>query len=205
MKTIISIALFALAAVGVNAQGLIINTPSSIVECEPTQITFSGGTPPYFISILPGGQISAQAIENLPNQNGGTSTTWIANIAAGTPITFGIKDSTGATNFAAMVTIQPGSTSCLNSTGSASSGASTSGPASSSSPASSAASSGPASSPSPTSPATSAGSSASSSKASTTGASSTSSTASATPGSALALQSGPAAGIIGMLIAALLV
>ncbi|KAI5474833.1 hypothetical protein MNV49_002363 [Pseudohyphozyma bogoriensis] len=105
-----------------------INTPTSIVECEPTALTFAGSSPPFIIStltfdpsratqstVLPGGQVSAAALETLPTQDASGTYTWTADIAA---------DATGQINYAQQVTIQEGSTSCLSS--SAASGASTS-------------------------------------------------------------------------------
>lgn len=66
----VSASLAILATVGsVIAQNLpVVNTPAALVQCQPASITFSGGQAPYFISVLPGGQISAAALEAFPQQ-----------------------------------------------------------------------------------------------------------------------------------------
>ncbi|KAF8520518.1 hypothetical protein JB92DRAFT_3111729 [Gautieria morchelliformis] len=221
MQLITSVALLLVAAAGVLAQPMI-NTPASITECQPTQLGFSGGQPPYFLSILPGGQVGAAPIENLGTQSG-TSLTWNADIASGTSITFQIKDSTGATAFSAIVTVQAGSdTSCVgknsltsgsasgtasgSASGSASSAATSGASKATSAPATSAASatsvaSKPASSGASTAGATSAASAASGSAASA----SASPSSSTTPNSAKEFNAGSASGVIGILLAALLI
>ncbi|KAI6165809.1 hypothetical protein EDD17DRAFT_1553388 [Pisolithus thermaeus] len=95
-----------------------INTPSNVVECEPTLITWTGGTPPYYLSILPGADPTGTAIESLGQQNS-TSVTWVCNIASGTSLGLTLRDNTGATVQSAPFTVNPGSsTSCLNTTSS---------------------------------------------------------------------------------------
>ncbi|KAI5982324.1 hypothetical protein EDD15DRAFT_2324365 [Pisolithus albus] len=106
---------------------LTINTPSNVVECEPTQLTWSGGQAPYYLSLVPGGQSSATPLEQLPSQNG-NSYTWMVDLQAGVSFNVALKDSTGATAYSDIVTVQSGgSTSCANSSvqgGSATSAAS---------------------------------------------------------------------------------
>ncbi|KAI6108267.1 hypothetical protein F5141DRAFT_1121960 [Pisolithus sp. B1] len=95
---------------------LTINTPSNVVECEPTQLTWSGGQAPYYLSLVPGGQSSATPLEQLPTQNG-NSYTWMVDLQAGVSFNVALKDSTGSTAFSDIVTVQSGgSTSCSNST-----------------------------------------------------------------------------------------
>ncbi|KAL8277425.1 hypothetical protein RQP46_010147 [Phenoliferia psychrophenolica] len=85
------------------------NTPPSLAECQPAQLTFTGDTPPFFISIIPGGNTAGAALETLPTQTAAGSATWL-----GTSVSLQIKDGSGQLNFAQAVTIQPGtSTSCL--------------------------------------------------------------------------------------------
>lgn len=94
---------------------LTINTPSNVVECEPTQLTWSGGQAPYYLSLVPGGQSSATPLEQLPTQNG-NSYTWTVDLQAGVSFNVALKDSTGATAYSDIVTVQSGgSTSCANS------------------------------------------------------------------------------------------
>ena len=106
-----------------------IETPPSIVQCQPAAIGYSGGQAPYFstlpshpsilqwtsilmweiVSILPGGQSTAAPLQQFPEQASAGVLTWTANIRAGTSITFQIRDSTGTLNYSEQVTIQPGS------------------------------------------------------------------------------------------------
>ncbi|KAF7986487.1 hypothetical protein HWV62_31291 [Athelia sp. TMB] len=97
--------LLALAAAAAAQSTLTIATPANVVECEPTLLSWSGGTRKS--PILPGNQPSAAALESLGTQTG-TSYTWSTNLAAGTSIGLTLRDSTGATASSAPVTIQPG-------------------------------------------------------------------------------------------------
>ncbi|KIK95431.1 hypothetical protein PAXRUDRAFT_140693 [Paxillus rubicundulus Ve08.2h10] len=104
-----------------------INTPASVIECEPTQFSWSGGTPVYYLSLVPAGQPSAPPFKQFPTQSG-TEYTWNTDLGSGTSFTISLKDSTGLTAYSDIVTIQAGSdSSCLNST--VSEGGSTSGSA----------------------------------------------------------------------------
>jgi len=97
------------------AGALLINTPPSLIECQPAALTFSGGSGPYFLSVLPGGQTSATPIEQFPQQATAGSYTWVVNVPAGTAITLRLSDSTGSINYSAPVTIQSGSSnSCIS-------------------------------------------------------------------------------------------
>ncbi|KAK9897436.1 hypothetical protein P389DRAFT_56968 [Cystobasidium minutum MCA 4210] len=106
MKTAAQILAVASAFTAVYAQNPIIQSPASLVQCQPALVTFSGGTAPYYISVLPGGQASAAALEQFPPQSG-NSYTWTVNIASGQDITLSIRDSTGAINYSSQVPIQP--------------------------------------------------------------------------------------------------
>jgi len=93
---------------------LTINTPPNAVECEPTMFTWSGGTAPYYLALLPGGQASAAPLKQFPTQTS-TSYSWLVDIQANVGFTISLKDSTGLTAFSDIVTVQPGSdTSCVN-------------------------------------------------------------------------------------------
>ncbi|WVQ98769.1 hypothetical protein IAU59_005900 [Kwoniella sp. CBS 9459] len=107
------------------ANALTINTPASLIECQPASITWSGGSgSPYYISIIPGGEASAAALENLPNADS-SPVTWTVDIAAGTNITVRITDASGAIAYSSPVVIQAGSsTSCLGTNSGSSSSAS---------------------------------------------------------------------------------
>lgn len=111
-----------------------INTPSNVVECEPIQFTWTAGTSPYYLSLIPAGQPSASPLKTFPTQSG-TSYTWNVDLQSGTSVSAEIKDSTGAINYSDSFTIMAGtSTSCANTTvneGGGSSGSSSSGGSSS--------------------------------------------------------------------------
>ncbi|KAM0753853.1 hypothetical protein T439DRAFT_285336, partial [Meredithblackwellia eburnea MCA 4105] len=86
---------------------LAIATPASLIECQPAALAITPGTAPYYISILPGGQVSAAALEQLPSTSS-TNVIWTCDIAAGTSITFQVKDSTGIIAYSAPITVQAG-------------------------------------------------------------------------------------------------
>ncbi|KWU42898.1 hypothetical protein RHOSPDRAFT_20390 [Rhodotorula sp. JG-1b] len=169
MKFSITAAVLALAT-AVSAQT--INTPTALYTCEPYQIVWSGGAPPYYLRVLEGGTTS-NVIETLVSAQDVTSYTWNVNVAAGQSVTLGLTDSTGTSAYAAQVTVQEGSsTSCV---GQAASGSASAAPTGSSSSAASSASSG-------ASSASGAASSAAS-RASSAAQSATSAAASSTPSS----------------------
>ncbi|KAK0469865.1 uncharacterized protein EV420DRAFT_72437 [Desarmillaria tabescens] len=97
---------------------LTINTPSGVAECEPSALSWSDGTAPYYLSIYPGGVTTGSTLESFGATND-TSYTWTCDITAGTSVTFSIKDSTGSIAYTDAVTIQDGSSSsCASVTGS---------------------------------------------------------------------------------------
>ncbi|KJA26306.1 hypothetical protein HYPSUDRAFT_199053 [Hypholoma sublateritium FD-334 SS-4] len=99
---------------------LTVNTPLSAVVCQPLLITWSGGTPPYFLP-------SAAALLSFPSQTT-TSITWTVNITANTQLGLDLKDSTGTLAQSGVFTTQAGSdTSCLTGTSSTTGTGSTSG------------------------------------------------------------------------------
>ncbi|RDX42127.1 hypothetical protein OH76DRAFT_1475480 [Lentinus brumalis] len=115
------------------AQNLQINTISSATECQPVQFTWTGGVAPYYLSLVPGGQPSAQPVrrskawlrettltsfpqlKQFPTQNG-NSMTWTVDFPEGTTFSSSLKDSTGEQAFSDIQTVQSGTdSSCLNS------------------------------------------------------------------------------------------
>ncbi|THV03228.1 hypothetical protein K435DRAFT_651821 [Dendrothele bispora CBS 962.96] len=95
--------------------GLTINTPTGIVQCQPSLLSWSDGTAPYFLSILPGGQAAATPLKSFDSTDS-TSITWTVDIAGGTSITLQIRDSTGTIAFSDAVNIQSSSdSSCVSS------------------------------------------------------------------------------------------
>jgi len=85
--------------------GLTINTPSGVVQCQPILLTWSGGTPPYYLSLIPAGQVTAPALETFPVQNG-TQLTWTVDQASGSTFNIELKDSTGTIAYSDIVTVQ---------------------------------------------------------------------------------------------------
>nr|XP_019013569.1 uncharacterized protein I206_01639 [Kwoniella pini CBS 10737]OCF52350.1 hypothetical protein I206_01639 [Kwoniella pini CBS 10737] len=134
--------LAALSAFVAAVNALTINTPASLIECQPASITFSGGSAaPYYLAILPGGEASAAALENLPNAET-SPVTWTVDIASGTNITIRITDGSGNIAYSSPVVIQAGSsTSCLGTNSGSSASASASGSTASASASASAAAS----------------------------------------------------------------
>jgi len=97
-----------------------INTPVSVVTCQPAAITFTGTAAPFTISIIPGNQVGAAALETIGTPAAAGSLTWNVNIAAGTSITFQIRDAQGRLGYSAAVTVQAGtSTTCVGTSASA--------------------------------------------------------------------------------------
>ncbi|RXW21724.1 hypothetical protein EST38_g4123 [Candolleomyces aberdarensis] len=107
---------------GVLAQGPItINTPLSVVVCQPVQFTWTGGTGPFF---LPG----AAAIVDFGRQDASPFTWNPANLPVGTSFFLQLRDSTGQVGQSGTATIQTGSdTSCVGQTTSTTSTATTGG------------------------------------------------------------------------------
>ena len=74
--------------------------------------------------VIPGGQVSAAALEELISGTSDTSFTWTVNLASGTSVTLKLTDSSGTIAYSSPNTIQAGSdTSCLNSTATSAAGA----------------------------------------------------------------------------------
>ncbi|WOO84473.1 uncharacterized protein LOC62_06G007992 [Vanrija pseudolonga] len=102
-----------------SAAALTVNSPASLVQCQPVQLSWSAGTPPYYPAVIPAGQPSAQALVTFPQQDT-TVATWVVNLEAGTNVTIKLTDGTGATVFSAASVVQKGtSTACLTASPSA--------------------------------------------------------------------------------------
>lgn len=114
------------AVVFAQSNAPMINTPNPLIQCQPYQITYSGGTPPYNIYATREGQFGS-ILAQIKTGATGTSYTWTVNLKAGTAINLFITDSSGQSNTSGAATVQQSSdTSCLGTanTSSASSGAS---------------------------------------------------------------------------------
>ncbi|KAF6757276.1 hypothetical protein DFP72DRAFT_1168521 [Ephemerocybe angulata] len=93
---------------------LTINTPTGVVPCQPILLTYGSGVPPYYLSILPGGQVSSAPL-HIWDPTNAESMTWVVDLPSGTSISLAVKDSTGAQAYSDAVTILGnGDTSCLN-------------------------------------------------------------------------------------------
>jgi len=89
-------------------------TPPSVVVCEPVSLSWTGGVSPYYVSIIPGGQAGATAIESFPTQPG-NSYVWNVNLPATSYITIQVRDTSGNIQYSSPITVQAGpDTSCLN-------------------------------------------------------------------------------------------
>uniref|UniRef100_A0A0S1MIE7 Secreted protein n=1 Tax=Phakopsora pachyrhizi TaxID=170000 RepID=A0A0S1MIE7_PHAPC len=97
------------------ANGPVINTPTSLVQCLPSLISFSGGKPPYYVSAIPAGQTAAQPLADLGQHD--APFTWNVNLAGKTEISLQIRDTDGKINYSQGVKIQDSTNStCLTET-----------------------------------------------------------------------------------------
>ncbi|KZV63795.1 hypothetical protein PENSPDRAFT_640490 [Peniophora sp. CONT] len=86
---------------------MMINTPSTVLECQPVQFSWTGGLGPYYLAIIPGDQPFAPPMRRFPTQNG-TTFTWTADLPSGTKFNLLLRDSTGAQAYSATVAEQEG-------------------------------------------------------------------------------------------------
>ncbi|CAE6460869.1 unnamed protein product [Rhizoctonia solani] len=110
--------LLAVASLVVAQNDPSINSPASVVQCQPVQLSWTATKEPVYIAIIPGGQPGATPIEDFGVQAPGTKTmTWKCNRKAGTSITFQIRDSDGAVAYSGNVNVQDSSdSSCVKDT-----------------------------------------------------------------------------------------
>ncbi|KAK1927666.1 hypothetical protein DB88DRAFT_478818 [Papiliotrema laurentii] len=98
-----------------------INTPAALVQCQPASISWVGGTGPFILAVIPGGQTGAAALTTIGDNVQSSPVTWNVNLASGTSITLKLTDSTGNIAYSSPLTIQAGSSSaCLNASASTS-------------------------------------------------------------------------------------
>lgn len=86
---------------GARAQFLQITAPQAIVQCTPTTVSWTGGTAPYFLSIInvPGSTPSGLPSFSLEFNNLNITTfTWNTGFSAGTPVVFLINDHDGTSS-----------------------------------------------------------------------------------------------------------
>ncbi|GAA5827458.1 hypothetical protein JCM5353_002108 [Sporobolomyces roseus] len=96
-----------------------INSPTSLTECAPQVLQIEGGTPPYDIAALEGGETGGVPLSRIDREAQVGSITWIVDVPAGSNVTLAVRDSTGATGYSEPISVIPGtSTDCLNTTSS---------------------------------------------------------------------------------------
>ncbi|ORY76282.1 hypothetical protein BCR35DRAFT_353438 [Leucosporidium creatinivorum] len=89
-----------------------VNSPASLIECQPTLLSWTATTSPYYLSIIEDGDASNIA-ENLGTFTN-TSYTWTVDLASGTNVSIALTDGTGQAYYSSSVLIIAGSsTSCL--------------------------------------------------------------------------------------------
>jgi len=114
MKSFSSTVILACTASAALAQQLMVNSLNDVVVCEPVQITWQGGQPPYYLSLIPAGQPAAAPIKQFPIQNG-NSLTWVCDIGVGVGFTTALKDGVGELAYSGEQTVMNGTdASCVN-------------------------------------------------------------------------------------------
>ncbi|CAE6392924.1 unnamed protein product [Rhizoctonia solani] len=105
--------LFALASlVAAQVNDPSINSPASVVQCQPVQLSWTATKEPVWISVIEGGKPGSLPIEDFGQQTPGTKTlTWLVDIPAGRSVTMQVRDSAGAVAYSGNVIIQDSSDS----------------------------------------------------------------------------------------------
>ncbi|KJA17028.1 hypothetical protein HYPSUDRAFT_206584 [Hypholoma sublateritium FD-334 SS-4] len=112
------VALFAATA---SARPFTIDSPTDVVFCLPTLITWHGGKPPYLLRcgpILADGRPGGAPLVNLGEERG-NSVIWVATLVPGTNAFLNLEDSTGSLAQSATFTVSAGShrnTTCTGTT-----------------------------------------------------------------------------------------
>ncbi|KDR76238.1 hypothetical protein GALMADRAFT_156343 [Galerina marginata CBS 339.88] len=131
MKSVFASVAAALLLASSSVAQLMVNTPLSVVVCQPTLLSWTAGTPPYFLRYV---QMRMTCDNTLISPVAFSPTTlsltWIANFSVGTTLGLNLRDTTGTLVQSAPFTIQSGSDlSCLNASGSSSSSSGSAGSA----------------------------------------------------------------------------
>lgn len=120
-KAASAIALVSAASVVAQGQQFTVATPPQAVQCQPLQLTWQGGQPPYYPTITKPGDTS-QAIVSLPQTSDTKVNGWKVKVPAGQKFTIQVCDSTGQCQASAPVgPVRDGSSDCLGGSGGSSS------------------------------------------------------------------------------------
>ncbi|CAE6477831.1 unnamed protein product [Rhizoctonia solani] len=113
MFKFVAASLFALASlVAAQANDPSINSPPSIVQCQPVQLSWTASKEPVWVSVIEGGKPGSLPLEDFGQQAPGTKTlTWMVDMKAGTSVTMQVRDSAGAVAYSGNMIIQGGSDS----------------------------------------------------------------------------------------------
>jgi hypothetical protein len=90
---------------------LTVNTPTSVQACLPVAISWTGGTPPVYVSLINGGDPTSPILKDFGSQSD-SSLTWQVDQPAGSSLTVQIRDSKGKLNYSDKFTVQPSTTTC---------------------------------------------------------------------------------------------
>ncbi|KAK1215499.1 hypothetical protein PQX77_021893 [Marasmius sp. AFHP31] len=70
---------------------LSITSPATVIVCQPVIIIWSGGFPPFLVTVQAGKELPSTIYDGRNN-----TTIWVAQFPPGTPVTCRVRDSTGA-------------------------------------------------------------------------------------------------------------
>lgn len=94
-----------------NESDLAVDTPCALVQCNETLLTWSGGSSPYYVFIVPGSDPDGPLLEDLGEQDG-TNMTWTVNLSAGTSVILAIRDSEAVSIQSDVVQIRNSTNNC---------------------------------------------------------------------------------------------
>jgi hypothetical protein len=96
-------------------QELVVHSPATLVACQTTLLSWGGGTGPYRLSVIRGGQAHEDPLRDF-GEISTQALTWSVDVPIGTSITLKLTDSTGETVYSSPVTAVAGSAACLPAT-----------------------------------------------------------------------------------------
>ncbi|KAJ3780348.1 hypothetical protein GGU10DRAFT_380763 [Lentinula aff. detonsa] len=112
LTTLVTVTLFAVAAINGAAADLTISTPT-MTTCEPVDITWSSTTGPYNLIMVSPNDPCGDALVDLGDQDG-TSVSWTPNVAPGTQLELSLVDANDEEAWSGTITVAQGSdTSCV--------------------------------------------------------------------------------------------